>query len=797
MTSTTIFARLSLGLLASASIAGLAAPAMAGKLLFSDDPALAGATLAAGQEVRTSGGTTQIMTDNGTIVSLVGGGAVRVDGDDVTVLAGSVTVAAQSGNSGTIVRLPGGATARLTGTAPSGAFSVDGDGFTGHTLGGSVNIRSGAQSRNYVSGSAWQGQAGGRTSRVFANGADPAPSASSGGGTSAAVEPAGDTARAAANGVPVNLGEALAAVGASGDVVQAARNVEAAATNPAIPAFPADDVATLVGFAAQLQSAYGGQLFAGAEPGIIQTYLAFLANGGAGDQFKATYAALISQYIDLLRTGASPATFTGANQAAVDSYLAYLATTGTLQGLSAQNQALADAYLDFLSTGGAASDFTKSYTDVVNAYIDFIKSGGVPANFTGATQDVIDAYFAFLQSSGLVDAIAQANRSVFDAYAQYLANGGTGVFVPPGGVDPGTGGPGTDPGTGPVALPEYAAALQAYIAFLKGGGNPNGFSGITVDLIRQYINLAIDNGLFAGIPAPTIQLIRDALNLLAATGTFDAIAPLLANLTLVLPNLPTTPTGPTTPSTPTTPGSVAGAEKTGQIVAYAGNQLGIDLRDKSTTTTDDSGKLVKYVWTTNPAQEAPEIGTNSGFETGTVAGVIGWTRWAGGATAGKYFDSSVVNRNDKQGVHFVHGTPATDLPTSGTATYALVGATKPTISDGSLDPGTLTGSAAVAFGSTPKVGIDLHVGIGGHTYDVATTGGVTNPSQSPMSVQSNMTFFANNLPVAIGGPACSVGCGANISGFLAGPGASHLGLSYMVSGNNGGLTVTGAAAFGK
>ncbi|WP_200933092.1 hypothetical protein, partial [Sphingomonas sp. Root1294] len=139
MTSTTIFARLSLGLLASASIAGLAAPAMAGKLLFSDDPALAGATLAAGQEVRTSGGTTQIMTDNGTIVSLVGGGAVRVDGDDVTVLAGSVTVAAQSGNSGTIVRLPGGATARLTGTAPSGAFSVDGDGFTGHTLGGSVN----------------------------------------------------------------------------------------------------------------------------------------------------------------------------------------------------------------------------------------------------------------------------------------------------------------------------------------------------------------------------------------------------------------------------------------------------------------------------------------------------------------------------------------------------------------------------------------------------------------------------------------------------------------------------------
>ncbi|MFC0306166.1 hypothetical protein [Rhizorhabdus histidinilytica] len=787
MTSTTFFARLSLGLLASASIAGLATPAMAGKLLFSDDPALAGATLAAGQEVRTSGGTTQIMTDNGSIVSLVGGGAVRVDGDDVTVLAGSVTVATRSGDSTTSVRLPGGATARLSGVSPSGSFTVTGDGFTGHALGGNVSIQADGQTRVYTRGSAWQGQAGSGTSRIFANRADPAPAASRTAGSDA-IEPAGDTARAAAAGVPVNLGEALAAVGASGDVVQAARNVEASATNPAVPAFPADDVATLVDFAAQLQSAYGGQLFAGAEPGIIQTYLAYLANGGAGDQFKATYAALINQYIDLLRTGASPASFTGANQAAVNSYLAYLSSTGALQGLSAQNRALADAYLDFLSSGGAATDFTRSYLDVVNAYIDFIKGGGAPANFTGATQDVINAYFAFLQSSGLVDAIAQANRSVFDAYAQYLANGGTGVFVPPGGSNPGTG-----PGTGPVVLPDYAAALQAYITFLKGGGNPNGFSGITVDLIRQYINLAIDNGLFAGVPAPTIQLIRDALNLLATTGTFDAIAPLLANLTLVLPTIPTTPTGPTTPTTP-----VTGDGTTGQMIAYAGDVIGIDSRDKTTVTTGDGGKLLKYVWTTNPDGESPEIGTNNGFESGSVAGVIGWTRWAGGSTAGKYFGNPPVSRSDKQGLHLVYGAPATNLPTSGTATYALVGATKPTISDGSRDPGTLSGSAAVAFGTTPKVGLDLDVAIGGFVYQVNTSGGITDPAQSQISVQPDMSFFANSLNVAPGGPVCPASsCQADIRGFLAGPGASHLGISYSVNAPGGGPTVTGAAAFGK
>jgi len=795
MTSNPIIARLSLGLLATVSIAGLAAPAMADKILFSDDPALNGTTLAAGQEVRTSGGTTQIMTDSGAIVSLVGGGALRVDGSTVTVVAGSVTVAVPRGGALTSVALPGGAIARLQGSSPSGSFTVSGDSFTGHALAGSVTINSANQSKTYNTGAAWQGQAGGGTSRVFANRADPAPAAAT-----AAVEPAGDTAQAAANGIPVNLGEALAAVGASGDVVQAARNVEASATNPAIPAFPADDVATLVDFAAQLQTAYGGQLFVGAEPGIIQTYLAFLADGGAGDQFKATYAALINQYIDLLRSGASPATFTGADQAAVNSYLSYLSSTGTLEALSAQNKALADAYLGFLGSGGAATDFTKSYLDVVNAYVDFIKSGGAPDNFTGATQDVIKAYFDFLQSSGLAGAIAEANRSVFDAYAQYLANGGTGVFVPPGvdpgpGTDPGTD-PGTNPGTGPVVVPEYAQVLQAYIDFLRGGGNPNGFQGITADLIRQYVNLAIDNGLFAGVPAAQIQLLRSALDLLSQLGTFDQLAPLLAALTL---NVPTNPTTPTTPSNPTTPGSGSVTERNAQTIAYAGDRIGIDLRSDSPLLADGTGKLTRYVSKANPSREAPDIGTNSAFEAGTVGDVIGWTRWAGGTTAGKYYDNSAVTRTDKQGLHFVYGTPATNLPTSGTASYALVGSTKPTISDGSLDPGSLTGSAAVAFGSVAKVGVDLHVAIGGHVYDLATTGGVRDPGQSQMSVQPNMSFFANNLPVAAGGPACaSTGCSAFISGFLAGPGASHLGLSYLIGSSNGsGIDVSGAAAFGK
>jgi hypothetical protein len=780
MTNIHSISRFSLGLLASVSAFAVSAPATAGKILFSDDPTLVGTEAGSGQEIRTSGGTTQILTDSGAIVSLVGGASVKVDGNAVSILSGNVTVAAPRGAIDTTIMLPGGATARLAGTNPSGSFTVQGNSFTGHTLGGSVAVTSGGQRQVYSVGSAWQAEAGRGADRVFANRADAAPAAPA----SANAEPAGDTAKAAAAGIPVNLGEALAAVGASGDVVQAARNVEAAAANPAVPAFPAGDVATLVGFATQLQEAYGARVFAGAEPGIIQAYLGFLADGGAADQFKATYAALINQYIDLIRSGGAPSSFEGANQQAVNAYLTYLSTTGTLQGLSEQNAALASAYLNFLSTGGGADSFVDSYTDLVNAYIDFIRAGGAPAEFTGASQDVINAYFTFLQSSGLVDLIGQSNRAIFDAYAQFLANGGTGVFVPP------------STGGGTVVLPEYASALQAYIEFLRGGGNPNGFSGITVDLIRQYINLAIDNGLFAGVPEPTIQLIRNAVDLLAQTGTLDAVASILAGLSLTLPTIPDTPGVPTSPGTPTMP--IAGTELSGQMVAYAGDVIGIDARDESRTTLGDNGQLLKYVWTVNPTGEAPEIGTNKAFETGSVAGVIGWTRWAGGTTAGTYFGNPPVTRTERQGLHLVHGTPATDLPTSGTVNYALVGATRPTINDGSLEPGTLSGSAAVAFGSTPKVGVDLQVGIGGHSYAVATTGGVTDPTRSQMSVGSGMNFSAYGLSVAPGGPVCTGGsCEANITGFLAGPGASHLGLSFQVYAPGTSTTVTGAAAFGK
>src|SRR3546814_7024715 len=117
-------------------------------------------------------------------------------------------------------------------------------------------------------------------------------------------------------------------------------------------------------------------------------------------------------------------------------------------------------------------------------------------------------------------------------------------------------------------------------------------------------------------------------------------------------------------------------------------------------------------------------------------------------------------------MQMVYGEPATNLPSAGTVSYAMIGATKPTIRDGSLAPGSISGSAAVAFGSVAKIGLDLQVSIGGHAYAVATTGGVAAPDSSQISVNSStIGFRSNSTDIAAGGPACAgTKCTASVAG---------------------------------
>src|SRR3546814_18601247 len=101
---------------------------------------------------------------------------------------------------------------------------------------------------------------------------------------------------------------ALAAAGASSDILAAARRVDAAVANPAIETFPSGDLARLVASAGGLERAFGGPPFPGAPADIIRTYLGWLAAGHGRAAFLTAYAGFLGQYLDLIRSGAAPPT---------------------------------------------------------------------------------------------------------------------------------------------------------------------------------------------------------------------------------------------------------------------------------------------------------------------------------------------------------------------------------------------------------------------------------------------------------------------------------------------------------
>jgi hypothetical protein len=186
-------------------------------------------------------------------------------------------------------------------------------------------------------------------------------------------------------------------------------------------------------------------------------------------------------------------------------------------------------------------------------------------------------------------------------------------------------------------------------------------------------------------------------------------------------------------------------------------------------------------------------------EVGGTASVISWQRWSDGQIGGQSFGSprtTVLGEN--QSMHVLAWSPATNLPTEGVATYTLAGATNPTIADGSVAPGTFDGAMAVAFGfGNTKVGIDLDVSIGGHTYNIATTGGVVTPSSSQMSLGASASF-SSTIDLTPGGVACpDAACQAKVAGGLAGSGGSHAALAYTISanGNPTAKAVQGVAGF--
>jgi hypothetical protein len=187
-----------------------------------------------------------------------------------------------------------------------------------------------------------------------------------------------------------------------------------------------------------------------------------------------------------------------------------------------------------------------------------------------------------------------------------------------------------------------------------------------------------------------------------------------------------------------------------------------------------------------------DIASGTHAEFGTD-GILAWGRWTGDVAAGSACEAPpcATTYGDNQGLHYVVGLPTPSLPTSGTATYALLGATSPTYVDGRSAPGTFTGTMNVTFNPTyANVGMNFNVAMpNGVGYSMI---GSTTTASSLFSASTN------NEDLSVSGGTCATaGCSSQVQGFFAGASAQRAGVAYQITDNSSQAQILGAAAFTK
>jgi hypothetical protein len=148
------------------------------------------------------------------------------------------------------------------------------------------------------------------------------------------------------------------------------------------------------------------------------------------------------------------------------------------------------------------------------------------------------------------------------------------------------------------------------------------------------------------------------------------------------------------------------------------------------------------------------------------------------------------NYDANQGLHYVVGLPTASMPLTGTATYNLLGATRPTYTDGTAAPGSFSGNLFVDF-QAMLVGMTLAVGIDGNTYSIGGAALISGNTFSGFG-----SAFGKD-PLTISGGGCFCSCSVQVDGFFAGTNAERAGLGYLIEDGFTGKDVVGTAAFTK
>ncbi|AKM09107.1 hypothetical protein [Croceicoccus naphthovorans] len=795
-------------LLATASILAVAHPAEAADYIFGSN----GSVPERSWQTRSSG-VTQIRLNSGALVSLVGKSRYFIDGERLTIGEGAITIISDD-KSDIVIFFESGGSARISGSA---SLTVRDGAVRGHVLDGTTTLAREGKTNKFSAGSAWTMAVGEQARRVFANPAQQTPD-SKRLASVASLKQEGIRG-AALNGLPVTLGFALSAIGASGDIQQAARTVDARALEWPPRALPSGDIERLLDYSARLAAAlaivHDGDAQA-LSPALIEAYLRYLADSGNAAQFQAAYNAILAQYLTLLQQGGSAADFEGADLDSVNAYLAYLQANGQLEQLFASQQDLIAAYLAFLAEGGDPASFVygdgtidpellTAYGNALAAYLAYLADGGAAGSYDVLSAAQIQAYLAALENAGLLDSLFAVQADALRAYLAYLENGGL-----PGDYD------GIDaliPGLSDALAQQYAAALAVYYAYLADGGVPSEYDSLTQQALLAYLQALNDAGLLAGLPDGQGEFLTAYLAWLNDGGSADQF-----------PGLPTTGLS-DAQKLAIVDGFLAHIKANGlpstftdadfdTVLAYFQDYVSLKLQQDGRA--EDNALLNTYFnyvrFGGNPnADEFPGLPALGGSTaTYAVAHALNRPNAAvqaatstGGYTMPLTLDAdgapvyilsdilvqgpTVAERDigsvttstrvygDRytyggqywalgvdQGLHFATAAPLVNAPANATINYVLDSATSPTFNDGSSAPGTFDAAIAVNYN-----GLQLRMAAEGSvimpgdtTYTFTTPGGVAGVLDLPVTTfatSADRMAIQQSAPLVGTGKACVAG----------------------------------------
>ena len=207
-------------------------------------------------------------------------------------------------------------------------------------------------------------------------------------------------------------------------------------------------------------------------------------------------------------------------------------------------------------------------------------------------------------------------------------------------------------------------------------------------------------------------------------------------------------------------------------------------------------------------------------EVGSLGTDLYWGRWTGtfSAMLGATYRPATAGPND--GYHYLVGLPTAvgSMPT-GVLNLTFTGATSPTISNGSIQPGQFSASGPMIIDfNTGKIAVDFSLNwtaaqAAGYPMSI-TVQSPANLSSSTLQIDratsgSFLPTFTGSISAASGGsitvtspppPAnmqCVTNCVARISGVIVGNGVTGAGFVYRVGDPANITTVTGAAAYRK